>query len=77
MDDQNVAHAIELLEQLIDSKGLEAVLNNIGFICSEKAAHVDSAWGDRTMARMWSRASDAVYKAGQGKAIQAMHDIGF
>jgi len=42
------------LEDMIDTYGLEAVLDALGEICDEKAEHIRSNWQDSVTARPWN-----------------------
>lgn len=53
----------EQLEKMIDSIGLEKVLEMLSAICAEKAEHVRSNWQDVTLARAWERNAKAIDKA--------------
>jgi hypothetical protein len=43
------------LEQLIDSKGLGHILNQLVDICNEKADHCLENWQDKELYRQWSK----------------------
>jgi len=43
------------LEMLVDSNGLDGVLEMLAGICHEKSSHVEEAWQDRALARAWTR----------------------
>lgn len=45
------------LEGLIDSHGLAAVIETIGDICFEKAAHIRENWQDHALADVWHKNS--------------------
>ncbi len=41
------------LEALVDTHGLETLLETLATICSEKSDHVASNWQDATLAGAW------------------------
>lgn len=43
------------LERLIDRHGIANVLNAIGEISGEKAAHIASMWQDTTLSKRWDK----------------------
>lgn len=50
-----------ILEQFIDSYGVDGVAQAIDEICLEKAAHVRENWQDEKLAKEWERKSNAIY----------------
>lgn len=50
------------LETAIDKTSLGELLGAISAICSEKADHVRSNWGDRGLARAWDKMADRIGK---------------
>lgn len=60
----------ETLESLIDTHGLLHVITAIDLICNEKAEHIRANWQDKTTAKAWLRASDAIYTA--SKKIESL-----
>lgn len=51
------------IETLIDNKGLEDLLETIEIICNEKAAHIETTYGDLALTEKWDKASVAINKA--------------
>lgn len=47
----------DFIEQVIDGSSLGDVLGMIASICSDKAQHVESNWGDGQLADTWSAAA--------------------
>jgi hypothetical protein len=47
----------DTLENLIDRKGLRAVVKAVVDVCQRKAEHVRSAWQDAELADLWERAA--------------------
>jgi hypothetical protein len=45
------------LEQMIDAKGIPAVLHALAMVCHEKSDHVDTTWQDRSLARLWTKSA--------------------
>lgn len=50
------------LEAMIDTHGLSTVLSAIVAICHAKAAHVESNWQDKALAKLWTRNAKAIDK---------------
>lgn len=44
----------EQLEPIIDRYGLDNVLDMIGLICGQKAAHIAENWQDTALAKRWA-----------------------
>ena len=53
----------EMVETAIDSQGIVAVLTALVNICHEKAAHIESNWQDRNLAREWTTSAKRIDKA--------------
>lgn len=51
-----------VLESLIDSVGLSALLEDIAAICWEKGEHLRANWQDNSLAGLWDDAGKAVDK---------------
>lgn len=45
----------EALEKLIDRHGLGWVVNTMSEISYEKANHIEEAWQDKHLARVWTK----------------------
>lgn len=45
----------EILEKLIDTHGLQAVLVSLSEICFEKASHTQENWQDDGLAELWEK----------------------
>ena len=59
----------EAIESLVDKIGLEAVLFVLAETCADKAAHIESAWQDKTLAAAWSREAIRLEKFKQGVRV--------
>lgn len=59
----------EALEALIDKHGMQHVLSAVGSICSEKAEHLRSAWGDRYGGSCWDRAARLLDRCANSKPV--------
>ena len=47
-------------EALIDRHGLRNVLCVIEHVCHEKAEHINANWQDKTLAKKWAKAGNAI-----------------
>lgn len=45
----------EKLEEMIDRRGIQVVIETLGAICSEKADHIRENWQDEKLADHWDR----------------------
>lgn len=43
----------DILESMIDARGLDHVLLGLECICDEKALHIETNWQDKKTARPW------------------------
>lgn len=59
----------EQLEAMIDSIGLAKLLDTIAIVCLEKSEHVLTNWQDKTLAKQWSNAYQAVVKCSVHKSV--------
>jgi hypothetical protein len=48
------------LENIIDRSSVREVLNAIGVICQEKAAHIAENWQDEALSMKWDRAGEKI-----------------
>jgi hypothetical protein len=48
------------IERLVDHVGLQAILITLAELCSDKAAHVSTMWGDESASRAWRTAEGAI-----------------
>ena len=51
------------LEALVDTLGLERVLELLGEVCHDKADHLRTNWQDEVQARAWERSAKVLDKA--------------
>lgn len=51
------------LEQMIDEKGLPAIVGMLLDICDQKASHVEENWQDKNLAKQWQKKSNILYTA--------------
>lgn len=51
---------IELLEPLVDTHGLSAVLHEVERLCAQKAAHIHENWQDAALANEWEAAATKI-----------------
>ena len=58
------SEAREVLEALIDIRGLPAVVGLIAEVCQAKANHLRENWQDEGMARGWEQHAKVIDKAG-------------
>lgn len=47
--------AMLALEGMVDKVGLANVVHALAHICSEKAAHIESNWQDKSTAQWWEQ----------------------
>jgi hypothetical protein len=47
----------DILESMIDARGLHYVLTGLECICAEKAEHIRTNWQDKKTARPWDNMS--------------------
>ena len=59
----------EQLEAMIDSSSLLDVLIGLELVCGEKADHIRVNWQDRSLAKLWDRASKACGAAARHDAV--------
>lgn len=52
------------LEDMIDRRGISTVIEALSEICSGKEQHVLDEYGDKPLAKFWSRAQFHIDKAG-------------
>jgi hypothetical protein len=57
------------LEQLVDSNGLRAVVEALSMIAYAKAQHIDEAWQDPGLARLWKTAARRLWSAAESPAL--------
>jgi hypothetical protein len=62
----------DLLEQMIDSSNLFAILELIEVICEEKAEHLRSNWQDEALTKAWSRAAYRVAACANSKEVLSL-----
>jgi hypothetical protein len=48
------------LEEMIDKNSLRTVLELIAEICTEKAAHIEANWQDKSLAKLWEQCGNRV-----------------
>jgi hypothetical protein len=53
----NQREADDMIEELVDKKGLGYVLEELGNVCDMKADHIQENWQDPQLARVWRRAA--------------------
>ena len=58
----------EQLERFIDSHSLKYVIEQIAYICQEKADHVRTSWQDQNLASTWDE--DAIRVTSLTKKIK-------
>jgi len=58
----------DILEQFIDSHGLDVVLATAGTICDDKAAHIRESYNDQLLSKEWQKAGDYL-------AVNACHAV--
>ena len=63
----NIDHAVE---HLIDQHGVQQVLSVMSIIAAEKAEHVMSSYGDRSLARKWVQAANRIAHCSMSKAVR-------
>lgn len=51
------------LEDLIDTHGMSAVLNELQVVCFAKAEHLEANWGDNTASKIWMETADRIERA--------------
>lgn len=51
----------ETLEKMIDQHGLLHVITGLDCVCTEKAMHIRENWQDNQTAKIWDKASNALY----------------
>ncbi len=54
------SHERDILEDMVDSSNLFAVLSALSIICDEKAEHIETNWQDQSLARLWQEASGLI-----------------
>ena len=54
----NLEEYTDIMEQFIDSHGLDAVVATLGVICDDKSAHIQASYNDKQLAKDWQRAGD-------------------
>lgn len=59
-----------LLESMVDRCGLSHVVESLGAIATEKEAHVQEAWGDRSLARSWGKVGVLLDQFSDGAACR-------
>jgi hypothetical protein len=64
--------AEDYLEGLIDTFGLQNVLNGLACICSGKADHIKSNWQDYGLAARWEKAAVHLMNAADHSAVKAV-----
>lgn len=52
----------DVLEAMIDARGLDHVLIGLELICSEKAEHIRTNWQDKKTARPWDKWANRFHK---------------
>lgn len=62
----------ETLERLIDTHGLDGVLDLMAEVCYNKAHHASSNWQDAELARAWERAANRVERCSDSRPVQAV-----
>lgn len=58
----------DILEKLIDTHGLQAVIASLSQICFEKAEHIQENWQDDKLAKLWEKNAKVLATA-QSKLI--------
>lgn len=56
IEPEDVGH----LERLVETRGLDGVLDALGVIAGEKAAYIRSAWQDSELANAWDDMAECV-----------------
>jgi hypothetical protein len=51
-------NASKVLEQLVDTSDLAAIVNRLADICYEKSQHISENWQDNILAGEWERAGN-------------------
>ena len=59
-----------VLENMIDRKGMQAVIEDLAEICYAKAQHVSEAWQDERTASAWTSAGNYLWKVAYSKSIK-------
>ena len=54
---------IEQLEAMIDTDGLQEVLDTLGIICQEKAEHIQASYQDTSLSEVWRKVADRLDRA--------------
>jgi hypothetical protein len=70
-----ITDTVEALERLVDAHGLLHILTGLEIMCGEKAMHVQDTWQDKTLAKAWQRAGDAIFKAAASPHVTYLTDI--
>lgn len=53
---------MDTLEAMLDTYDITTVVEALADICSEKADHVQSAWQDLALAKLWDRNAQRLYR---------------
>lgn len=53
---------MDTLEEAIDRYGLGVIVEALGDICGEKAAHIEENWQDAVTARPWRTAGNRLFR---------------
>jgi hypothetical protein len=54
---------LDVLERLVDERGLMAVLEGLAGVCQDKAEHIRTGWQDKPLAKAWEQMSGVLYNA--------------
>ena len=65
------------LEALVDSNGLRAVVEALAAIAYAKADHVEEAWQDRGLARLWLAAARRLATTADSAALVRLDEQNF
>lgn len=48
---------LQILEDFIDARGMEALLEDLALIAAEKAEHIQASYQDKSTSKLWVRVS--------------------
>ena len=67
----NLQEYTEIMEQFVDSHGLDVVIATLGVICLDKGAHIQSSYSDDMLAGDWFKVADYLAdKVAHSKTVQ-------
>ena len=73
IDTDNITEdEVDLIESIIDKRGLAQVMMALVHITGEKAEHVRSNWQDDELANRWDKVSDALISSKVSELINRL-----